>query len=200
MKALNLYGKGDIVKNIEELENSWTRSQRFYIKYVKTMLDIFFALILLIILSPLFLIISIAIKLDSKGPVFFRQKRVGKDCQIFTLLKFRSMKVSPEDENDSLKDMERITKPGNFLRKTSLDELPQLINIINGSMSFVGPRPLLVQYLKHYSNEQIKRHSVKQGITGLSQVSGRNTITWKDKFSYDILYVSRSLSYNHQLI
>jgi lipopolysaccharide/colanic/teichoic acid biosynthesis glycosyltransferase len=189
MKALNLYGKGDIVKNIEELENSWTRSQRFYIKYVKTMLDIFFALILLIILSPLFLIISIAIKLDSKGPVFFRQKRVGKDCQIFSLMKFRSMEVSSDTKVDAAKDIKRITKSGRILRRTSIDELPQLLNIISGKMSFIGPRPLLIEYIPRYTPEQMKRHYVKQGISGLSQVSGRNSMKWDEKFILDVEYV-----------
>ena len=170
------------------MEN-WTKSQNLYINIFKPVLDFFFALLGVALLSPLFFIISIIIKLDSKGPVFFKQERVGKNNKIFTLIKFRSMTVSPEDECDPSKDMERMTKVGNILRKTSLDELPQLFNIIIGKMSFIGPRPLLVEYLCHYSKEQIKRHNVTLGISGWAQVNGRNTVSWEEKFKHDIWYV-----------
>lgn len=156
---------------------------------IKRILDFVISLIALIILSPLFLIIAILIKLDSKGPVFFRQKRAGKDTKIFTVYKFRTMKVETEKDGRLLSDMERMTRVGSFLRKTSIDELPQLFNILKGEMSFIGPRPLLVQYLEFYTPEQIRRHEVTPGISGWAQVNGRNTISWEKKFELDLWYV-----------
>lgn len=136
------------------------------------------------------LIAAIAIKLeDPKGPVLFKQKRPGKDAKIFEVIKFRTMIVDTERDGRKLSDVERITKVGSFLRKTSIDELPQLFNIIRGEMSFIGPRPLLVEYLKYYSPEQKKRHEVTPGISGWAQVNGRNAISWEEKFKYDIWYV-----------
>ena len=178
-----------IKKDSEILRGHWTKSQKLYIDILKPALDFILALLCVVLLLPLFLIISIAIKLDSKGPIFFKQERVGKNNKIFTLIKFRSMTVSPENECDPLKDIERMTKVGNILRKTSLDELPQLFNIIIGKMSFIGPRPLLVEYLYHYSEEQIKRHNLIPGISGWSQVNGRNAISWEEKFKHDVWYV-----------
>jgi len=171
----------------------WSRSQRFYVFIVKPALDVIFAVIGLVILSPLFMVISVAIKMDSRGPVFFRQERVGKDCKIFTLLKFRSMEVPCTKNGTSIKDIDRITGVGKFIRKTSLDELPQLINIVSGKMSFIGPRPLLIEYLKYYNSEQIKRHIVTTGISGWAQVNGRNFITWEERFMLDIWY-SKNIS------
>lgn len=178
-----------IKKNSEILKSRWAKSQKLYINILKPVLDFFFALLGVVMLSPLLLIISIVIRLDSKGPVFFRQERVGKNNNIFTLIKFRSMTVAQEDECDSSKDIERMTKVGNILRKTSLDELPQFFNILTGKMSFIGPRPLLVDYLKYYTPEQMKRHNVMPGMSGWSQVNGRNAVGWEEKFQLDVWYV-----------
>ncbi len=156
---------------------------------VKRILDFIFAFILIVITSPLMMIVAIAIKLESKGPVLFIQKRPGKNAKIFIVNKFRTMKVEVETNGRQLSDMERMTKVGSFLRKTSIDELPQLFNILRGEMSFIGPRPLLVQYLDHYSPEQMRRHELTPGISGWAQVNGRNTIDWEDKFKYDVWYV-----------
>lgn len=161
-----------------------------YRKYIKKMLDFIFALVLLIIASPIMLLAAIAIKLeDPKGPVLFKQKRPGKNAKIFTVYKFRTMRVETEKDGRLLTDMERMTKVGSFLRKTSIDELPQLFNIIRGEMSFIGPRPLLVQYLELYTPEQMRRHEVTPGISGWAQVNGRNAIDWEEKFKYDVWYV-----------
>lgn len=157
---------------------------------LKRILDFIFSLILLIITAPIMMIAAIAIKIEnSKGPVLFKQLRPGKDAKIFTVYKFRTMRVETEDSDILLSDKERITKVGSFLRKTSIDELPQLFNVLSGNMSFIGPRPLLVQYLKYYSLEQMRRHEVLPGISGWAQVNGRNKITWEQKFEYDVWYV-----------
>lgn len=157
--------------------------------FVKRFLDIIFSVILLLIAWPIMLIASVAIKIESRGPVLFKQKRPGKNSNIFNVYKFRSMRIETEKNGVLLTDMERMTKVGNFLRKTSIDELPQLFNILKGEMSFIGPRPLLVSYLEHYTPEQMRRHEVTPGISGWAQVNGRNTISWEDKFVYDVWYV-----------
>ncbi|MDK2799785.1 MAG: hypothetical protein PWQ70_1404 [Clostridiales bacterium] len=158
--------------------------------YIKRILDFIFAIILLVITSPVMLLAAIAIKIeDPKGPVLFKQKRPGKNAKIFTVYKFRTMRVETEKDGRPLTDMERMTKVGSFLRKTSIDELPQLFNIIRGEMSFIGPRPLLVQYLELYTPEQMRRHEVTPGISGWAQVNGRNAISWEEKFKYDVWYV-----------
>jgi lipopolysaccharide/colanic/teichoic acid biosynthesis glycosyltransferase len=157
--------------------------------YIKRILDFIFAIILLVITSPVMLLAAIAIKIeDPKGPVLFKQKRPGKNAKIFTVYKFRTMRVETEKDGRPLTDMERMTKVGSFLRKTSIDELPQLFNIIRGEMSFIGPRPLLVQYLELYTPEQMRRHEVTPGISGWAQVNGRNAISWEEKFEYDVWY------------
>lgn len=156
---------------------------------VKRILDFFFAFVLLIILFPLMLLVAIAIKLDSAGPVIFKQKRPGKNAKIFTIYKFRTMCIEREKDEKVLQDFERITRVGSFLRKTSIDELPQLFNVIKGEMSFVGPRPLLVKYLPYYTAEEFRRHEVLPGITGWAQINGRNTTTWEKRFKYDVWYV-----------
>jgi len=156
---------------------------------VKRIFDFIFALILLIVLFPIMLLAAIAIKLDLKGPVLFKQQRPGKDTKVFTIYKFRTMVVETEKDGKALSDFERMTKVGSFLRKTSIDELPQLINIIKGEMSFIGPRPLLVEYLELYTPEQKRRHEVKPGISGWAQVNGRNAISWEEKFKLDVWYV-----------
>ncbi|MCD6155503.1 MAG: sugar transferase [Candidatus Atribacteria bacterium] len=158
--------------------------------YVKRVLDFIFAVILLVLASPIMLLAAIAIKLeDPKGPVLFKQNRPGKNAKIFTVYKFRTMRVETERDGKPLTDMERMTKVGSILRKTSIDELPQLFNIIRGEMSFIGPRPLLVQYLEFYTPEQMRRHEVTPGISGWAQVNGRNAISWEEKFEYDVWYV-----------
>jgi len=161
-----------------------------YQKYVKRIIDFILAIVLLIILSPIMIIAAIAIKIeDPKGPILFKQKRPGKDTKIFEVYKFRTMIADTEHDGRKLSDIDRITKVGSFLRKTSIDELPQLFNIIRGEMSFIGPRPLLIEYLKHYSPEQMRRQEVTPGISGWAQVNGRNAISWEQKFKYDVWYV-----------
>lgn len=159
-------------------------------RYVKRVFDFTAALIMLAVLSPLMLIACILIKSNNDGPVLFKQKRPGKNGKIFTVYKFRTMSVKTHDENGrELSDFERMSKTGNLLRKTSVDELPQLVNILKGDMSFIGPRPLLVEYLELYTPEQMRRHDVAPGISGWAQVNGRNTLTWEEKFKYDVYYV-----------
>ena len=143
----------------------------------------------LIILSPLFVIISLCIFLTEGPPIFFRQIRPGYRGVPFTIYKFRTMRDTRDSQGNLLPDEQRITRLGHFLRATSLDELPELINVMRGEMSLVGPRPLLMQYLQRYSPEQARRHEVLPGITGWAQVNGRNALTWEDKFRLDVWYV-----------
>ena len=159
-----------------------------YKKFIKRILDVIMATILIILLLPIFIIISIAIKLETKGPVIFKQIRSGKHNKEFTLYKFRSMTANNDFYNT--KEEDQITKVGRVLRKTSLDEIPEFINILKGDMSFVGPRPLLVEYLPYYTEEEHHRHDVRPGLTGLAQVSGRNLLNWDDRFKKDIEYVN----------
>ena len=159
-------------------------------RYIKRGMDFTVALTALIILSPLMLIVALLIKLNRDGPVLFKQKRPGLGGKIFTVYKFRTMSVKTHDEQGrELSDFERMSKIGNLLRKTSVDELPQFINILKGDMSFIGPRPLLTEYLELYTPEQMRRHEVRPGISGWAQVNGRNTITWEEKFALDVEYV-----------
>ena len=143
----------------------------------------------MLLLIPFFLLISLLVKINSKGPIFFKQKRPGKDAKIFYLYKFRTMNDLKGNNGSLLPDGKRLTKFGRFLRNTSLDELPELWNVVKGDMSLVGPRPLLVQYLDRYTTEQARRHEVKPGITGWVQVNGRNAISWEEKFKLDVWYV-----------
>ncbi len=159
-----------------------------YIK-IKRLLDLMFALILLIITSPIMVVAAIAIKLESDGPVIFKQPRPGKDGKVFNIYKFRTMVVEGEDDERESSQLERITKVGYVLRKSSIDELPQLFNILKGEMSFIGPRPLLVDYLEHYSTEQMRRHDVLPGISGWAQVHGRSSVSYEEKFDCDVYYV-----------
>lgn len=159
-------------------------------KYVKRALDFISALFLLIILSPVLALAALLIALQHDGPILFKQERPGKDGKIFTVYKLRTMSTERYDKNGrELSDFERMTRLGRLLRKTSVDELPQLFNILKGDMSFIGPRPLLKEYLELYSPEQMRRHEVLPGISGWAQVNGRNTLTWDEKFTYDVYYV-----------
>ena len=161
-----------------------------YVKYIKRFLDFILGLIALIVLSPVFLIIAILVRIKLGKPVIFRQQRPGKNEKIFTLYKFRTMTDKKDENGNLLPDSERLTKFGKVLRSTSLDELPELINIIKGNMSIVGPRPLAVKYLPYYTEEERKRHSVRPGLTGLAQINGRNCLDWKKRFEYDVEYVN----------
>lgn len=167
-----------------------THKASVYEKYIKRFLDFVVALFALLILSPLFLILIIVGTIKMKGNPFFTQERPGKNEKIFKLIKFRTMSNEKDKEGKLLPDEKRLTKYGKFLRSTSLDELPELINIIFGQLSFVGPRPLLVSYLPYYMDNEHHRHDVTPGLTGLSQVSGRNYVTWEDKFAMDLEYVN----------
>ena len=169
-----------------------------YAKYIKRVLDLILSLMALIILMPLMIIIAILIKIDSKGPVFFLQERLGKDGKIFKIIKFRTMIVNAEHIGDGLKvkseNDNRITKVGKILRKTSLDELPQFINVLMGNMSIIGPRPPVTYYpykYEDYTEEQKKRFEVRPGITGLAQVKVRNSASWDDRIEIDVEYTEK---------
>lgn len=160
-----------------------------YAKYIKRMLDFILSLIALIVLSPLMLIIGLLVRIKLGKPIIFKQKRPGKNEKIFTLYKFRTMTDEKDQNGNLLPDAERLTKFGKTLRSTSLDELPELWNILKGEMAIVGPRPLLVEYLPLYNEAQKHRHDVRPGLTGLAQISGRNAISWEEKFEDDLKYI-----------
>ena len=158
-------------------------------KYVKRFFDIVSSLLAIIVLSPLLLIVSILVRIKLGSPVLFKQERPGKDEKIFTLMKFRTMTDERDENGELLPDEVRLTKFGKFLRSTSIDELPELFNILKGDMSVIGPRPLLVKYLPYYNEQEKHRHDVRPGLSGLAQVNGRNNVTWEEKFAWDIKYV-----------
>ena len=160
-----------------------------YERFIKRILDFTLSLIALTVLLPLMLVLMVLGAIKMKGNPFFTQLRPGKDGKIFKLIKFRSMTCEKDKDGNLLPDDVRLTRYGEILRSTSLDELPELLNILKGDMSIVGPRPLLVQYLPLYNEEQRHRHDVRPGLTGWAQVNGRNSITWEDKFRYDVWYV-----------
>lgn len=160
-----------------------------YREYIKPLGDKFFAFLFLLLSSPILVIVSILIYFKLGQPIFFRQKRPGLNGEIFEIIKFRTMSDVYDNKGNLLPDKDRLHGFGKRIRALSLDELPQLFNVFKGDMSFVGPRPLLVEYLPLYNNEQKKRHNVKPGITGWAQVNGRNAISWEQKFNYDVWYV-----------
>lgn len=160
-----------------------------YEKYIKRPQDMLCALLALIVLSPILLITAFLVRVKLGSPVIFKQERPGLNGKIFTLYKFRTMTDERDSEGNLLPDEKRLTKFGKLLRSTSLDELPELLNILFGDIAVIGPRPLLVEYLPRYNAEQRRRHEVRPGLSGLAQVNGRNAISWEDKFKYDVQYV-----------
>jgi lipopolysaccharide/colanic/teichoic acid biosynthesis glycosyltransferase len=160
-----------------------------YKNYLKRLFDFLAAFFGLLVLSPLFIVVMIGLYVANQGKPFFFQTRPGKDEKLFRIVKFKTMNDKKDSEGNFLSDAERLTRIGRFVRKTSLDEIPQLLNVLKGDMSLIGPRPLLVQYLPLYNAEQKQRHNVRPGITGWAQVNGRNAISWEQKFAYDLWYV-----------
>lgn len=163
----------------------------FYERFLKRPLDCILATGAMIVLSPVLLILTVIGAVEMGGNPFFTQERPGKDEKIFKLIKFRTMNNKKDKDGNLLPDADRLTKYGKWLRSTSLDELPELFNIVKGDMSIIGPRPLLVRYLERYNEEQHRRHEVRPGLTGYAQANGRNALTWEDKFRYDVDYVER---------
>lgn len=173
-------GSGDSIK-----------SSRIYERFIKRSLDIIFSFTLLVILSPALLFIAMLVKINLGSPVLFKQRRPGLNERIFIIYKFRTMTDDKDENGELLPNNMRLTRFGRALRDSSLDELPELFNILRGDMSFIGPRPLLIEYLPLYNEQQRRRHEVRPGMSGLAQVSGRNAITWDEKFKCDIEYVEK---------
>ncbi len=167
------------------------RKRTIYEVVFKRPLDFFLSLIAIILLSPVMLVVAILVRIKLGGPVLFKQPRPGKNEKIFNMYKFRSMTNEKDEEGNLLPDVDRLTKFGQTLRKTSLDELPGLFNILFGKMSIVGPRPLSVLYIPYYNNYERRRHLVRPGLTGLAQINGRNTLNWEDRFKFDVSYVQK---------
>lgn len=161
-----------------------------YQKYFKRFFDFCCALAAILVFCWLYIIVAVSVRIFLGKPVIFKQERPGLNGKIFTLYKFRTMTDKKDENGELLPDDERLTKFGRFLRKTSLDELPEAFNILKGDMSVIGPRPLLVEYLPYYTEEEMRRHDVRPGLSGLAQINGRNAITWEEKFKYDIEYVN----------
>ena len=161
-----------------------------YKNYLKRFFDFIAALVGLLVLIPIFILVTIGLFFANQGKPFFFQTRPRKDEKLFRIVKFKTMNDNKDEQGNLLTDAERLTAVGKFVRKTSLDEIPQLINVLKGDMSLIGPRPLLPEYLPLYNQTQKRRHEVKPGITGWAQVNGRNAISWEDKFNYDVWYVN----------
>lgn len=158
---------------------------------MKRFFDFVIACIALILLSPIFILVALKVRKNLGSPIFFYQERPGKNGKLFKMMKFRSMKNAFDENGNPLPDDQRITPFGQKLRSTSLDEMPQLINVLKGDMSVVGPRPQLPEFVEHYTAHQMRRHEVKPGMTGLAQVSGRNNLSWEEKFDLDVEYVEK---------
>ena len=178
-----------------ETEEKIAVSNGIYAKYIKRPMDFVLSLCAIIVLSPILLVLTVIGAIVMKGNPFFVQERPGKispktgEEKIFKLIKFRTMTCEKDKDGNLLPDEDRLTKYGNFIRKTSLDELPELFNILKGDMAIIGPRPLLVEYLPYYSESERHRHDVRPGLSGLAQINGRNAVTWEEKFSWDLKYV-----------
>ena len=178
-----------------ETSDSVTVSNGIYAKYIKRLLDFILSLCAIIVLSPILLVLTVVGAIVMKGNPFFVQERPGKISpktgkeKIFKLIKFRTMTCEKDKDGNLLPDEDRLTKYGNFIRKTSLDELPELFNILKGDMAIIGPRPLLPEYLPYYNEAERHRHDVRPGLSGLAQINGRNAVTWEEKFSWDLKYV-----------
>ena len=164
--------------------------QSVYVSFIKPLTDFVFSFLVFLVLSPVFIIVVILLVFANSGKPFFFQNRPGKEGKVFKVIKFKTMNDRKDKNGELLPDANRLTAIGSFIRKTSLDELPQMLNVIKGDMSIVGPRPLLTEYLPLYDSTQMTRHNVRPGITGWAQVNGRNTISWKQKFEYDVWYVN----------
>lgn len=180
-------------RRAEELKKQW-KSFRFYKEFIKRPMDFVCALLGVIFLSPVILTIAVLVRVKLGSPVIFTQERPGKDEKIFKLYKFRSMSDARDKDGKLLTDEKRLGKFGRMLRATSLDELPELINILKGDMSVVGPRPLLIKYLPYYTEMERHRHDVRPGLTGLAQINGRNNLSWNERFRLDIEY-ARDISF-----
>lgn len=162
-----------------------------YKNYLKRGMDFILSLLAIIVLSPVYIVVAILVRVKLGSPVLFKQNRPGKDEKIFPMYKFRTMTDARDENGELLPDDVRLTKFGKLLRSTSLDELPELFCILKGDMSIIGPRPLLVEYLPYYTEEEQNRHDLRPGLSGWAQVNGRNTLTWEEKFAYDIEYVEK---------
>ena len=171
--------------------NNKHKAYGIYEKYIKRVLDFWLSLIALVLLSPILGITAILVRTKLGSPVLFKQDRPGRGGEVFKLYKFRTMTDEKDENGNLLPDEVRLTKFGKTLRSTSLDELPELVNIVKGDMAIVGPRPLLVRYLPRYNEHQARRHEVRPGFTGLAQVHGRNSISWEEKFDWDVKYVDK---------
>ncbi len=175
-----------------EIEEKIAVSNGIYAKYIKRPMDFVLSLCAIIVLSPILLVLTVIGAIVMKGNPFFFQERPGKNEKIFKLIKFRTMTCEKDSDGKLLPDEERLTKYGNFIRHTSLDELPELFNILKGDMAIIGPRPLLPEYLPYYTKIEHQRHSVRPGLTGLAQINGRNAIgSWEERFAYDLKYVEQ---------